>query len=82
MATGTCKPRQKRRAPHLELIGLRVNAGWSREILAYRCGLSRETIRLAEDGFVPSPRTQFAIAGAFELRPLDLWPIDLQRGVA
>lgn len=85
MATAMCKPTPKtkrRRAPHLTLLGLRINAGLSREALAYRTGLSRETIRLAEDGFVPSPRTQFAIAGAFDLRPLDLWPIESQRGVA
>lgn len=70
---------RRRRQSHLELIALRVNAGLSREQLAYRANVSRETIRLAEGGFLPTPRVQFAIAAAFNLRPLDLWPIERQR---
>lgn len=71
--------RGQRKQPHIELIALRVNEGLSREQLAYRIGVSRETIRLAESGFLPGPRVQFALAGAFEMRPLDLWPIERQR---
>ena len=83
MTTAISQPRhtRRRRNPHLTLIGLRVNAGLSREDFGRRIGVSRETIRLAEDGFVPSVRVQFAIAGEFNMRPLDLWPIERQRGV-
>lgn len=81
MATDTYQRRQSRprRQPHVELISLRVNEGLSREQLAYRTGVSRETIRLAEAGFLPSPRVQFALTTAFGKRPLDLWPIERQR---
>lgn len=82
MATTTCQGRQARgprKQPHIDLIALRVNEGLSREQLAYRIGVSRETIRLSEAGFLPGPRVQFALSGAFGLRPLDLWPIERQR---
>lgn len=75
------KTRQKIR-PHRELYGLRINEGLSRADLAFRIGVSAETIRLAEIGFVPTPRIQFAIAAAFQKRPLDLWPIERQRVAA
>lgn len=71
--------RRTRKQPHLDLIALRVNEGLSREQLAYRIGVSRETIRLAESGFLPGPRVQFALADAFGKRPLELWPIERQR---
>jgi DNA-binding XRE family transcriptional regulator len=47
--------------------------------LAYRCGLTGKTIRMVEAGFVPSPRTQFAIAQVFGMKPLDLWPFHRDR---
>jgi transcriptional regulator with XRE-family HTH domain len=75
MLTGTRQRRQR----HTALIGLRLNEGLSREALAYRAGISRETVRLAESGFVPTPRVQFALAGVFGKRPLDLWPIETQQ---
>jgi DNA-binding XRE family transcriptional regulator len=68
-----------RRRPHRQLQQLRINEGLSPNALAYRAGVSGNTIRLAEAGFRPSPRVQFAIAGVFELLPLDLWPIEDQR---
>lgn len=71
--------RPTRRQRHLELIGLRINEGLSREQVAHRANVSRETVRLVESGWVPGPRVQFAIAAVFERRPLDLWPIDRQR---
>jgi transcriptional regulator with XRE-family HTH domain len=74
----TAAPRPRAR-DHLRLIGLRVNEGLSREQLALRANVSRESVRMAEGGFVPGPRVQFAIAGVFGLRPLDLWPLDQQR---
>lgn len=69
----------RRRSPNLKLKSLRINAGLGREALAIRCGVSVETVRLAELGYLPTPRVQFAISGTFGLRPLDLWPIEEQR---
>jgi transcriptional regulator with XRE-family HTH domain len=69
----------QRARTHVALISLRVNEGLSREALAYRAGISKETVRLAEAGFVPTPRVQFALAGVFGMRPLDLWPIETQK---
>jgi DNA-binding XRE family transcriptional regulator len=82
MATQTGQSRHARRRSrqkNLELVALRVNEGLSREALGYRAGISRETVRLVEDGFVPTPRIQFAIAKVFGLRPLDLWSIESQK---
>lgn len=73
------RPHQRKR-PHRQLQALRLNKGLSPNDLAYRAGLCGNTVRLAEAGFRPSPRTQFAIARVFDLEPLDLWPIeDLRR---
>lgn len=63
----------------MQLIALRVNTGLSRADFADRIGLGRETVRMAEAGFVPTVRVQFKIAEAFKLLPLDLWPIESQR---
>jgi DNA-binding XRE family transcriptional regulator len=71
--------RQSSARRNLELIALRVNAGLSRDDLATRAGIGRETVRLAEAGFVPTPRVQFAIARAFDRLPLDIWPIERQK---
>jgi len=69
----------RRRSPNLRLQSLRINAGLSRSDLARRAGVSIESIRLAEIGYIPGPRIQFALAQAFDLFPLDLWPIEDQR---
>lgn len=68
-----------RRVPHLKLKELRVNAGMSPNDLAYRVGVSGKTIRLAEQGWIPSPRVQYQIAKEFGLLPLDLWPFERDR---
>lgn len=73
---------RQRRQVHRDLVALRVNAGLSRLDLSRRTGVSTETIRLAELGFVPGVRVQFAIASAFGKQPLDLWPIERQRVTA
>jgi DNA-binding XRE family transcriptional regulator len=83
MVTAACNPPARRRsrtrrAPLVALKALRVNHGLSREMLALRAGVSRETIRLAEAGYLPTPRVQFAIAAAFGKLPLDIWPIERQ----
>jgi DNA-binding XRE family transcriptional regulator len=72
------KAKSGRRRPNRQLQQLRINEGLSPNMLAYRAGVSGNTIRMAEAGFRPSPRVQFAIAEVFELRPLDLWPIEEQ----
>ena len=69
----------KKLQPNLELRSLRLNKGLSREALGDLTGVSRETIRLAELGFVPGARAQFALADYFDMLPLDLWPIERQR---
>lgn len=65
--------------PHHLLIELRLAAGMSPNDLAARSGLSGKTVRLAEKGFIPGPRAQFALAGVFDRGPLDLWPYDRGR---
>lgn len=72
------KPRP-RKQPNLTLIAFRINAGHSRESLALRIGIGKETIRLAEAGFTPTPRIQFALASEFKTTPLEIWPLELQR---
>lgn len=79
MATPRHRNSRRRHGANLPLIALRINAGLSRDMLAARAGVGRETIRLAESGFVPTPRIQFAISSALERTPLDLWPIEHQR---
>jgi DNA-binding XRE family transcriptional regulator len=76
-STATSGQRTNRKR-NLELISLRINAGLSRETLALRAQVGKETVRLAEAGFVPGPRIQFAIATVLGTKPLDLWPIDRQ----
>lgn len=68
----------RNRTPHKHLIELRINAGLSPNELAYRAEVSGKTVRMAEAGFLPSPRVQHAIASVFELRPVDIWPLHTQ----
>lgn len=69
----------KKRTPNRQLISLRVNAGLSPNQLSYATGISAPTIRLAERGHTPEPHVQFALAQFFELKPLDIWPLERQR---
>lgn len=71
--------RGRHRVPNRKLQELRINAGLSPNALGYRAGVSGKTIRMAEAGWLPSPRVQFQIAEIFELQPLDLWPLDRQK---
>lgn len=68
-----------RKTPNRSLQSLRINEGLSPNDLAYRAGISGNTVRLAEAGYTPSPRVQFAIARVFGLAPLDIWPLEAQR---
>lgn len=82
MALTDAKTRREtaRRRPHgrpnRRLQALRINQGMSPNDLAYRAGVSGNTIRLAEAGFRPTPRVQFAIASVFGSQPLDIWPLE------
>ncbi len=76
------RQRKSSRRANRDLVALRINAGWSRADLAYETNVSAESIRLAEAGFVPGPRIQFALAKAFGKQPLDIWPIERQRVAA
>lgn len=58
----------------MELIALRYNAGLSRDLLALRAGLGRETIRAAELGHPPTPRVQKALAKALDFDRREMWP--------
>jgi transcriptional regulator with XRE-family HTH domain len=75
----TSGQRRKQLRRNLDLVALRINAGLSRDDLGRRSGVGRETIRLAEAGFTPTPRVQFALAQALGKLPLDIWPIERQR---
>lgn len=61
------------------LIEARINAGLTRQALADRTQVSSESIRLAELGWTPGPRIQFAIASEFRMRPTEIWPWEEQR---
>lgn len=69
--------RPRRLVPNVQLMELRINNGWSRSDLAFRTGVAEKTIRMAEAGYRPGPRIQFAIAKQFELKPTDLWPLEI-----
>ena len=64
--------------PNRKLQALRINQGLSPNALAYRAGVSGNTVRSAERGFTPQPHVQFAIAETLGVEPLDIWPLDKQ----
>lgn len=67
------------RRPNLKLKALRINRGMAREDLSRVTGVSIESIRLAELGFVPGLRIQAALADALKVQILEIWPIEIQR---
>lgn len=71
-----------RHRPNRELIEMRINAGLTPNDLALRAGVSGNTVRSAETGRYVSPRSQFAIAKALGVLPLDVFPFERQRVVA
>lgn len=64
------------------LIERRLNAGLSPNDLARRAGVSGNTVRSAERGLYISPRSQYAIAHALGVLPLDVFPFERQREAA
>lgn len=64
------------------LVEARLNAGLSPNDLAYRAGVSGNTVRAAERGLYVGPRAQFAIAHALGADVLDLFPWERQKEAA
>lgn len=73
---------KSRRRPNVRLIELRVNAGLTPNDLARRAHISGNTVRAAERGLYVDPRSQYAIAQALGVRPLDVFPFERQRVAA
>lgn len=65
-----------------QLIELRLNEGMTPNDLARRAGVSGNTIRSAERGLYIDPRSQYAIANALGVRPLEVFPFERQREAA
>lgn len=78
MALTNANQRSRLRSNRL-LIEARLNAGLTPNDLAYRAGVSGNTVRAAERGIYVGPRAQYAIAHALQLRPLDLFPWERQK---
>lgn len=57
---------------------LRINKGLSPNELGHVVGVSGNTVRLAEEGHLPTPRVQFALAAFFGKQPTDIWPLQTQ----
>lgn len=64
------------------LIEARLNAGLTPNDLAYRAGVSGNTVRAAERGLYVGPRAQYAISRALDLTPLIAFPWERQREAA
>jgi transcriptional regulator with XRE-family HTH domain len=64
------------------LIEFRLNQGLTPNDLARRARISGNTVRAAERGFYVDPRSQFAIAQALGVLPLDVFPFDRQKVAA
>lgn len=79
MAVSNAKPRHR---ANLRLIELRVNAGMTPNDLGRRARISGNTVRAAERGLYVDPRSQFAIAKALGVLPLDVFPFERQRVAA
>lgn len=69
-----------RSRPNRLLSEARLNAGLTPNDLAYRAGISGNTVRAAERGLYVGPRAQYAITRALGLQsPLELFPWERQR---
>lgn len=78
---GNVAPRRRHRR-NRALIEMRLNAGMTPNDLARRAQVSGNTVRSAERGFYIEPRSQFAIATALGVLPLDIFPFERQREAA
>jgi transcriptional regulator with XRE-family HTH domain len=82
MAEGAQTARRSRRRTNRRLIELRLNAGLTPNDLARRAQVSGNTVRAAETGFYVDPRSQYAIATALGVLPLDVFPFERQKEAA
>lgn len=73
----TARPRSNR-----ALIELRLNQGLTPNDLARRAQISGNTVRAAERGLYIDVRSQYAIANALGVLPLDVFPFERQRVAA
>ena len=80
MALTNAKARRAR--VNRDLVVLRINAGLTPNDLARRAGVSGNTVRAAERGLYVDPRSQYAIAEALGVAPLDVFPFERQRVTA
>jgi transcriptional regulator with XRE-family HTH domain len=67
---------------NLELVRLRINAGLTPNDLALRASVSGNTVRAAERGLYVDVRSQYRIAQALGVLPLDVFPFERQRVAA
>lgn len=79
MALMTANPRSGRSRVNRALVEKRLNEGLTPNDLARRAGVSGNTVRAAERGLYVDPRSQFAIAQALGVLPLDVFPFERQR---
>jgi transcriptional regulator with XRE-family HTH domain len=82
MALDISQRRRGRKRTNRALVELRLNSGLTPNDLARRAGLSGNTVRAAERGLYVDPRSQFAIAKALGVLPLDVFPFERQRETA
>lgn len=75
----TTHKRSAGRRTNRELVEARLNAGLTPNDLAYRAGISGNTVRAAERGLYVGPRAQFAIAHALGTTVLAVFPWERQR---
>jgi lambda repressor-like predicted transcriptional regulator len=69
----------QREAASQKLRELRLSRGMSIRELGRAAGISLNTVRNAELQMLPEPRCQLAMARVFDLGPLDIWPLEIQR---
>jgi hypothetical protein len=82
-------PRRDKRAGRA-LCQWRVDRGLSPEQLSFELALAkiphpptgRQIRRIEEEGIVPTPRVQFALASFFDARPTEVWHTPLSRVAA
>jgi transcriptional regulator with XRE-family HTH domain len=79
MALNSPQTRSRRPQTNRTLIELRINLGLTPNDLAYRAGISGNTVRSAERGLYIGPRAQYAITHALGVAPLDVFPFERQR---
>lgn len=73
---------RKKKRINRSLIEMRLNAGLTPNDLGRRAGVSGNTVRAAERGLYVDPRSQYAMARALGVLPLDVFPFERQKEAA